>query len=49
MPVIDMGQAILGERIFALTFDRNANAMYGLIFPNAQFSEYYMAIRKNDI
>lgn len=38
--VADLGQAVKGESIFALTIDRNSNTIYGLTFPNAHFFTY---------
>ncbi len=46
LPVTDLGQPISGESIFALTIDRNANAIYGLTSPNAHFFEYSIASGK---
>jgi streptogramin lyase len=43
LPTTDLGQAIPGESIFALTIDRNANAIYGLTAPNTHFFEYSIA------
>jgi streptogramin lyase len=38
LPVTDLGQAVAGERICALTI--SGNAVYGLTAPNAHFFEY---------
>lgn len=46
LPVTDLGQPVAGENIFALTIDRNANAIYGLTSPNAHFFEYSIASGK---
>ncbi|MGC2402151.1 MAG: hypothetical protein WA510_20325 [Acidobacteriaceae bacterium] len=43
LPTTDLGQPIPGESIFALTIDRNANAIYGLTSPNTHFFEYSIA------
>ncbi|HZP06974.1 MAG TPA: hypothetical protein VFB43_18895 [Terracidiphilus sp.] len=44
--VADLGQPVTGERIFALTIDRNANILYGLTAPNAHFFSYSIADAK---
>ncbi|HWF66957.1 MAG TPA: hypothetical protein VN670_06615 [Acidobacteriaceae bacterium] len=46
LPVMDLGQPVAGENIFALTIDRKANAIYGLTSPNAHFFEYSIASGK---
>jgi hypothetical protein len=46
LPTTDLGQPIPGENIFALTIDRNANAIYGLTAPNTHFFEYSIASGK---
>ena len=38
--VTDLGQAVPGESIFALTLDRQADTVYGLTSPNTHFFEY---------
>jgi hypothetical protein len=38
--VTDLGKAVRTEDIFALTIDRNSNAIYGLTVPNAHFFRY---------
>jgi hypothetical protein len=38
--VADLGQAVKGESIFALTIDRNSNTIFGLTSPNAHFFTY---------
>ncbi len=38
--VSDLGQALNGESIFALTIDRGSNTLYGLTSPNARFFSY---------
>jgi hypothetical protein len=46
LPVTDLGQAIPGESIFALTIDRDANVVYGLTSPSTHFFEYSIASGK---
>ena len=46
LPVSDLGQAVPGESIFALTIDRKARMIYGLTSPNAHFFEYSIATGK---
>jgi hypothetical protein len=46
LPVTDLGQPIPGESIFALTIDRNANAIYGLTSPNTHFFAYSLTSGK---
>ena len=46
LPVTDLGQAVPGESIFALTVDRKARMIYGLTSPNAHFFAYSIATGK---
>ena len=50
LPVADLGRAVPGESIFALTIDRKARMIYGLTSPNAHLFEYSIATGKfNDL
>jgi hypothetical protein len=44
--VTDLGPAVSGESIFALTIDRKADVLYGLTSPNTHFFEYPIATGK---
>jgi streptogramin lyase len=44
--VVDLGEAVYGESISALTIDRNAGLIYGLTSPNTHFFEYSIATGK---
>jgi hypothetical protein len=46
LPTTDLGQAIPGESIFALTIGSDANALYGLTAPNTHFFAYSIASGK---
>jgi len=46
LAVTDLGQPVPGESIFALTIDRNRNAIYGLTSPNTHFFSYSIASGK---
>ncbi len=41
--VTDLGPAVRGESILALTIDRRAGVIYGLTFPNAHFFKFILA------
>lgn len=46
VPVKDLGQAVAGQKIFALAIDRNGGVIYGLTSPDTHFFSFSVATGK---